>query len=191
MPRCSTLLLMAFSLLLQLPTMAEPADSIVDFKTPPLIEWRSINDGVMGGLSAGRLRRTEQGSAVFEGSVSLENNGGFASVRASLGELDLTSFEGLEIRFRGDGRKYRLRLRTDDGYDGIAYQATFETTGEDWEVARLPFLQFLPTYRGRMLRSQAMNPADIRQIGLMIADKQAGTFRLEIDWVRPFREETP
>ncbi len=191
MPRCPALLLIAFLILLCVPTMAEPVDPIVDFGTAPATEWRSINDGVMGGLSAGRLRRTERGSAIFEGSVSLENNGGFASVRATVGKLDLTSFEGLEIRFRGDGQKYRLRLRTDDGYDGIAYQATFETTGEGWEVVRLPFLQFLPTYRGRMLRTQAINVAEIRQIGLMIADKQPGTFRLEIEWVRPFRAETP
>ncbi len=191
MPRCTTLLLAAFSVLLCVPAMAESVDPIVDFRTAPPTEWRPINDGVMGGLSAGRLRRTERGSAIFEGSVSLENNGGFASVRASVGKLDLTAFEGLEIRFRGDGQKYRLRLRTDDGYDGIAYQATFETTDEDWEVARLPFNRFLPTYRGRTLRAQAIDVAEIRQIGLMIADQQAGAFRLEIEWVRPYRAETP
>ncbi len=191
MPRCPTLTLVSLAVALCVPTMAEPADPIVDFRTAPTPEWRSINDGVMGGLSAGRLRPTEQGSAIFEGSVSLENNGGFASVRASLGKLDLTPFEGLEVRVRGDGRKYRLRLRTDDGFDGIAYQAIFDTSTEGWEVVRLPFLQFLPTYRGRTLRAQAINLAEIRQIGLMVADKQAGAFRLEVEWVRPYRTGTP
>ena len=43
--------------------------------------WRSIDDVVMGGLSSSRMW-VEQGRAVFDGELSLENNGGFASVRS-------------------------------------------------------------------------------------------------------------
>ena len=45
------------------------------------LPWRSINDGVMGGLSSGGMR-LEDGIAVFSGTLSLENNGGFSSVRS-------------------------------------------------------------------------------------------------------------
>lgn len=54
------------------------------FETPVSTQlWQAINDGVMGGVSVSRLRFDSTGYAVFEGVVSLENNGGFASVRAS------------------------------------------------------------------------------------------------------------
>jgi hypothetical protein len=149
--------------------------------------WRAINDGVMGGLSQSGMSVTESGIGVFAGHVSLENNGGFASVRTSLGDTDLSAFSGLALRVKGDGRRYRLRLRTDNRFDGVAYQATFETSREGWQVVELPFDAFLPTYRGRTLRDvPPLNTAAIYQLGFMIADKQEGRFRLEIDWVRAY-----
>ena len=39
-----------------------------------------MNDGVMGGVSDGRFRVTERQTLEFYGTLSLENNGGFASV---------------------------------------------------------------------------------------------------------------
>ena len=48
------------------------------------IAWRITNDGVMGGLSRSAVH-TADGTLVFDGELSRENNGGFASV---LGALD-------------------------------------------------------------------------------------------------------
>jgi monofunctional biosynthetic peptidoglycan transglycosylase len=147
--------------------------------------WRAVDDVVMGGVSGSRLRLTGTGTGVFEGTVSLANNGGFASVRRPVGPLDLRGDRGLALRVRGDGQRYRLRLRTDDRFDGIAWQATFSTEDGVWRVVALPFESFEPSYRGR--RPQAAGPLDVsnvRQLGLMIADRQAGPFRLEIDWIR-------
>ena len=43
--------------------------------------WQAVNDGVMGGRSDGRFRLDDAGQMEFFGTLSLENNGGFASVR--------------------------------------------------------------------------------------------------------------
>jgi monofunctional biosynthetic peptidoglycan transglycosylase len=161
---------------------------VVEFGGSGSESWRAINDGVMGGLSQSGLTVTDSGVGVFAGHVSLENNGGFASVRTSLGETDLSAFEGLAVRVKGEGKRYRLRLRTDNRFDGVAYQATFETTRDEWQVVEIPFDRFVPTYRGRTLRDQPpLDTATICQLGLMIADKQAGRFRLEIEWVRAYK----
>jgi NADH dehydrogenase [ubiquinone] 1 alpha subcomplex assembly factor 1 len=146
--------------------------------------WIPINDGVMGGLSQSRIKATDNGTAVFSGIVSLENNGGFASVRAAFEAIDLSDYNSVVVRIFGDGKRYQLRLRTDNRYDGIAYQASFETTGGAWEEIEIPFSSFLPTYRGRRPRgARPLNTGNICQIGFMITDKQNGPFRLEIKWI--------
>jgi monofunctional biosynthetic peptidoglycan transglycosylase len=157
---------------------------LVDFSDARAGSWRPINDGVMGGLSTGALRLSEDGTGIFEGNVSFENGGGFASVRANLGRLDLSAYEGIEIRVRGDGHRYRLRLHTHRGMDGIAYQADFHSGVGEWHEVALPFAAFSPTFRGRTpAGAPPLDPATVEQIGLMIADRQAGPFRLEIGWI--------
>jgi monofunctional biosynthetic peptidoglycan transglycosylase len=167
-------------------TVQEPS-TIVDFHEDGGPEWRPVNDTVMGGESSCSLERTEEGTGLFTGDLSLENNGGFASVRAVLGPTDLSAYHGLRVRVRGDGRRYRLRLRTDDGFDGVAYQAKFPTEAGEWTEAELPFSGFGPTFRGRTLPGFApLDPARITQIAFMVADGQEGSFRLEIDSVRGY-----
>ncbi len=165
--------------------MADATDrEVVVFDGSAGLEWRVVNDGVMGGLSESRMIETPDRTALFEGRLSLENNGGFASVRAPLGPVDLSRFTGLSVRVRGDGRRYLLRLRTDDRFDGIAYQASFDADAGGWRTVDLPFSSFEPTFRGRTLPdAPRLDPGAIRQIGFMIADKKAGAFRLEIESV--------
>jgi NADH dehydrogenase [ubiquinone] 1 alpha subcomplex assembly factor 1 len=151
--------------------------------------WEEVNDLVMGGLSAGRVAVAD-GKAIFSGRVSLENFGGFASVRSLPREFDLVGCDGLIVRVRGDGRRYRLRLKTDDEYEGIAYQATFFTEPDQWLEARISFEEFFPVFRGRLVKgAPALDPARVRRIGFMIADRQEGLFRLEIGEVRAYRLE--
>lgn len=161
---------------------------LIDCKSPGVEKWfEVINDEVMGGLSEGRLMMTTEKTALFEGELSLENRGGFASVRAYIGDLLLNSFKGLAIRVKGDGKRYRLRVRTADASEGFAYQASFVTKSDTWITVHLPFSEFVPFFRGNVVPdAPALNPGDIRQIGLMIADKQSGPFRVEIEWIKAF-----
>jgi NADH dehydrogenase [ubiquinone] 1 alpha subcomplex assembly factor 1 len=144
-------------------------------------EWSAIDDSVMGGISTSRLRYDDNGHAVFEGIVSLERNGGFASVRSRPLPLGLPGAVNCVIELRGDGKRYKLNLRSDDAFDGINYQAALEPPCHEWSVLRLPLSAFLPSFRGRSLPGVALlDPASLRQIGLMIADRQAGPFALAV-----------
>jgi monofunctional biosynthetic peptidoglycan transglycosylase len=150
------------------------------------LPWRSINDGVMGGLSSGRMW-LEDDVAVFGGTLSLENNGGFSSIRSIPAEHGLAGKDGLVLRVRGDGRTYGLRLRTNDRFDGPSYQASLPTRDGEWTEVRIPFDTFQAVYRGRKVpRYPVLSPEKIRTFGLIIADKQPGDFRLELDWIQAY-----
>jgi len=155
---------------------------ILDMSPGP---WQAINDGVMGGISSGRMEQSGDGLR-FEGQLSLENNGGFASVRRPI-EDDLSEAAGVQLQVRGDGRTYQFRLRQDSRFDGVAWRAEFSTNG-DWQTVNLSFDDFIPVFRGRRVPDAGpVVPAAIRQIGFMLADKTAGAFALEIRSVA-FRE---
>lgn len=114
--------------------------AIIDFSSPgEQGRWEIINDFVMGGLSDSRFTITEDNTAIFQGTVSLENKGGFSSIRTHLQRFDLAGYKGFIFNVRGDGNNYRLRLRTDNAYEGIAYQAHFSTERDAWITVRLPF----------------------------------------------------
>jgi len=162
---------------------------VIDFKAVD-VPWRTVNDDVMGGVSRSRMRVTDDGTGVFEGELSLDNNGGFASVRALLGPTDLSGYAGIAVRARGDGRTYQLRFRLNDWFDGIAYRATFRP-GTDWTEIVIPFSDFIPTFRGRVLDDQPpLDPSAIQQLVFMIADKTPGAFRLEVDRVHAVGTES-
>ena len=140
--------------------------------------WQAVNDGVMGGVSSGRMVAEGEGLR-FEGVLSLENNGGFASVRRSI-EADLSRSGGVRLQVRGDGRTYQFRLRQDDRWDGIAWRAEFPTTGA-WQTVELTYDAFVPVFRGRRVPDAGpVVPARIRQVGFMLADKTAGEFALDV-----------
>ena len=157
---------------------------LIDFGVEPAGEWYIVNDGVMGGRSSSRLRAGENGVAVFAGNLSLENNGGFASVRTAVPEGALTGASRVLLRVRGDGKRYQLRLRPGRRMDGVAFGAGFETTAGEWTTVAVPLEAFQATYRGYRPRGVGpLDPSRIGQIGIMLSDKQEGPFRLEIDWI--------
>jgi monofunctional biosynthetic peptidoglycan transglycosylase len=164
-------------------------EKIIDFSNPEDRSlWTIVNDDVMGGRSTSLMRITDEGFANFAGILSLENNGGFASTRSSLLNRSLDGCDGLVIRVKGDGRSYRFRLRTSKDLDGVAYQREFQTTKGKWTELVLPFVEFVASYRGRLLPERGpVNPAEIRQVGILIADKKPGPFTLTIAWIASYR----
>jgi NADH dehydrogenase [ubiquinone] 1 alpha subcomplex assembly factor 1 len=146
--------------------------------------WQIVNDDVMGGVSTSSFS-VANGSAVFRGEVSLENNGGFASVRSSPIRQHLAGLDAFVVRVRGDGRRYKFTVRTETGFDTPVYQCAFTTKRGDWEVHRLSFQDFIPTFRGRVLTDvPQLNPARVTSVGFLISDRQDGPFRLQISWIR-------
>jgi NADH dehydrogenase [ubiquinone] 1 alpha subcomplex assembly factor 1 len=153
--------------------------------TASTADWSAIDDGVMGGASHSRLRHDPAGYAVFEGVVSLANGGGFASVRSRPSDLCFAGAGNCVLDVRGDGRRYKLSLRTDDAFDGVGYQAEFTPPAGAWAQVRLPVAAFLPTFRGRGVRgAPPLDAGRVRQAGLMVADGKAGPFALAIRSLR-------
>jgi monofunctional biosynthetic peptidoglycan transglycosylase len=160
-------------------TTSGGTEMFFDFSTAPA--WSSIDDGVMGGISRSRMA-IENGVAVFRGVLSLENNGGFASVRSQPAEHDLSGLSGISLRVKGDGKRYKLRLRTTASFDGVSYEAPLEPGDGEWQNVVIPFDAFRPTFRGRLVRDYPpLDPSLVKTFGIMIADKQEGPFRLEIE----------
>lgn len=157
--------------------------TLFDFSDPLAAAlWHPIDDTVMGGVSASQLRHDATGHAVFTGHVSLENNGGFASVRSQPGALGRQGVVAYLLQVRGDGKRYKLNLRTDDGFDGINYQARLDSPAGIWTRCRIAVADFVPTWRGRSVPDAApLDASRVRQVGLMIADRQQGRFDLAIE----------
>ncbi|MEQ8857571.1 MAG: CIA30 family protein [Pseudomonadales bacterium] len=145
--------------------------------------WETVDDGVMGGRSSSHMHGSD-GGLRFEGTVSLANGGGFASVRAPLG-VRLGDARGLALEVRGDGRRYQLRLRADGESRSIAWRCIFATSA-DWQTVTLAFSDFEPVFRGRRVAdAPCLDPRQMQLIGFMTADKAPGPFRLEIRCCRP------
>jgi hypothetical protein len=158
---------------------------LVDFDNDAdLAQWHAVNDVVMGGVSRSAFSLGEPGIARFAGRVSLENSGGFASVRTAPRAWDAAGAAAFVLRVRGDGRTYKLTLRTDDGFDGVQYQARFTLPAGEWREIRLPIESFAATFRGRTVPgAPLLDPGRVRALGLMISDRQAGAFELLVDWI--------
>jgi hypothetical protein len=173
--------------------MTELTIPIINFDNPlHQLSWKSIDDVVMGGRSQSQMVITTDKTALFEGRVSLENFGGFASVRSLPQEHDLSAFQGLKIRVRGDGRIYQMRLISSQNYAGINYVSEFRTQPNQWQEVRLPFRSFRATFRGMPVPlAPRLNTKHIYTFGFLIARKQAGNFRLEIDSIQAYQENKP
>lgn len=153
-------------------------------------QWRSIDDVVMGGISDSRFE-TNESIARFHGHVSLENNGGFASVRSLPRNWNLDGSPGLRLRVKGDGKQYKFCIKTDSNFDGVLYQARFQPAKDEWDTIELRFDDFVPTFRGRLVESAPpLNGADVRTLGFMISDKQSGMFELKIDWIHKMPKDS-
>lgn len=162
---------------------------VVVFDSPETTdEWRIINDVVMGGISKSNFTLNKNESAKFTGTLSPDNNGGFASVRTHVEENNLNDFDGVIIKSKGDGNLYNLRFRTDENYSGVSYQAKFKSNSKEWEEFKIPFKDFKPTFRGRLVPNQPeLKSNNIRQIGILIADNQFGDFELNIKWIKFYK----
>jgi monofunctional biosynthetic peptidoglycan transglycosylase len=152
--------------------------------------WYIVNDDVMGGISKSAVViDTDLQRLSFSGNLSLENNGGFASTRSQWTGYDLSAFDGIALRVRGDGNTYRFRIRTEETGPSIAYTSLFTTEAGVWKDVYLPFSEMVPLYRGFIIGAAGpLDPQSIRSFGLMLADKQQGEFSLEVDWINAVTE---
>lgn len=134
------------------------------------LAWGALDDVVMGGVSESTFIIDTTGgekggpAGLFKGVVSTTNNGGFTSIRTKNFSVpeDLSSYDGLELRLKGDGRRYKLIVRTSRDWDTVGYTASFDTTEGQWQSIRLPFSSFVPVFRARTVSDAP--PFDLRSI---------------------------
>lgn len=161
--------------------LAAAEKSVASFADDESLEaWRSVNDGVMGGVSKGGFKRTDKETLVFSGELSLANNGGFASIRMNPSDLGLAETTAVVIKAKGDGRTYWVDLRLADQPSASSYRAYLATTAGEWKETRIPYQEFKLQAFGQELPSKPVRPESINSVGLTIADKKEGAFSLEI-----------
>lgn len=159
---------------------------LFDFRNNDVLRWSPIDDVVMGGMSFSRIEPTGRNSARFFGMVSLENNGGFASVVSPDVRFDLSNANGLALHIYGDGKLYGFVIRCANNMR-IRYQAQFFTEPNVWETVYLPFSRFQPMIFGTILAgAPPMNISHITSCGLIISEKQFGEFTLELAWIASY-----
>jgi len=170
-----------------------PLQPLLDFVGPDAAQkWQAVNDGVMGGVSEGRFRITADKTMEFSGRLSLENNGGFASVRTKLSNFNIQGGDTLVVRVKGDGREYVLNIYTKTRRMAFSYRAPLPTTRDEWTEVSVPLDEFIPTSFGN--RVQGMGPVEpdqINSLGFMLSDKKPGPFKLEVEWMKITPAATP
>lgn len=151
-------------------------------------EWQTINDGVMGGISEGKFKITDKKTLEFYGTLSLERNGGFASVRMKAKKLGLEKGDVLLVRVRGDGREYSMNLHVPKPLVAFSYRATVQTKKDEWIEVKLPLDKFVATSFGRVVKDAGpVDPQEINGLGFLLGDKKAGTFKMEVESIKVMR----
>lgn len=153
---------------------------IFDFnKEVSLSGWRIIDDVVMGGVSEGKFKIDNEGNGVFYGNVSLENNGGFSSIRYNFNKIDVKKFNKIVLKVKGDGKKYQFRIKS-RYRDYYSYVSDFYTSNK-WEEIEINLSDMYPSFRGRKLNMENFSSQFIKEIAILISNKRNESFKIEID----------
>ena len=189
-------------------SMKRVSQSVFDFTQTDcdIAPWGSLDDVVMGGVSKGQialraLADPPEQAAMFSGVISTDNSGGFSSVRTRNFEppFDFAGWQGLRLRVKGDGQRYKFIARNSDGWDSPAYIYSFDTVADSWVTVEIPFAEMVATFRAKsMPDAPAFDPAKIYSFQLMLSkfeyDRQlnpnfsAGAFSLAIATIDVFRQ---
>ncbi len=148
-----------------------------------LNNWSIVNDDVMGGVSTSYLSLNDENNLIFNGNLSLKNNGGFASSRMVITKKTLAGIKSIKIRFKGDGNTYKLRLNQNNRR--VSYSCDFKSVKDKWDEVNISIKDFKPTWRGYTYNDYPPVDLDkINSLGLQISDKQEGLFQLEIKYIK-------
>ena len=138
----------------------------------------------MGGISHGSPARNKvTGNLKFWGSLSMENNGGFSTIRTEVAAGSFAGAKGVHVKVKGDGRQYKfMAMKEGKG----RYQIDLDTiAGEETDV-QIHFEDMEYWYWGwKKDNMPALGGDDVVAVGFMIADKNETPFELEIMTVSP------
>ncbi|MDC0571608.1 CIA30 family protein [Flavobacteriaceae bacterium] len=143
--------------------------------------WQVVDDVVMGGKSNSEILLNENENGFFKGNVSIENNGGFSSIRLNVNKIETTSHKTISLKLKGDGSEFQFRVKRSK-YERHSYIFNFKTTGK-WETIEIPLEEMIPSFRGFKLDISNFNQDEIQQIGFLKASKKNTPFQLEIRYI--------
>ena len=167
-------------LLSNIPKVSIAQDILFEFTNKTeLSNWKVVNDDVMGGISSSRLSVISDGKGEFSGNISLENNGGFASIRYNCGKIKLKNKTKITLRIKGDKKTYQLRIKAKKN-DYFSYIFPFETKGM-WENISINLSDMYPSFRGRRLNMNNYNENSIEEITFLIGNSKNQKFKFIID----------
>ena len=148
-------------------------------------DWNIINDGVMGGLSKGNIQFTNN-SLKFSGDVSLENNGGFSSLKSPFHSFDLSSAKKVEIKYRSVGHGIAVTLENSRQFYRPYYKLYLKETQGKWETLKVDIDEFKEYRLGRSIGRSVSTEilSSIRRIGFITSDKKEGSFEIEVDYLK-------
>ena len=164
---------------------APPEQTLYQFnQNVDLSAWEIQDDVVMGGRSQGALALNEAGNAVFTGTVSLENDGGFSSMQHAFEPIDVSKYRAIVIGLRGDGKRYQLRVEA-KANASHSYAYDFQTSG-DWQAIEIPFAEMYAIHHGDRLDLPNFPGKKLAHLQLLIGNGIAETFQLELDkiWLK-------
>jgi hypothetical protein len=133
----------------------------------------------MGGVSQGNFKLNENKNGLYFGNVSLQNNGGFSSLRYRFDKINVSTFSKVVLRVKGDGKDYQFRVK-DKYKNSYSYISLFKTSG-DWQRVEIKLSEMYPAFRGRKLEMDNFSSNFIEEIAILIGNKKAQHFQLEID----------
>ncbi|MEM9896520.1 MAG: CIA30 family protein [Bacteroidota bacterium] len=142
--------------------------------------WSVTNDGVMGGLSKGNIKASDNG-VIFFGEVSLKNFGGFTSYKSAFGQHDFSKFEKLSIRYRSTGHDMGFQIETNKQFFLPYFKANLPVS-EEWTTVTINLDRFqqyqMGDKTGNKLTSQDLK--EVVRIGFITNEKKEGSFSFEI-----------
>lgn len=149
--------------------------------------WRVVNDDVMGGVSKSKVE-VKENSILFSGTTSLDNNGGFSSIRTTFPKGDLKDCKTMTIKFRSPNtnRSFGLSLKDSQKYYIPYYKFMFQPKSDDWQVLKVNLKDFgyykISEKIGNEMPLDFLE--DVFNIALILSDGKEGTFQIEIDYIR-------
>lgn len=120
---------------------------------------------------------------------------GDISVESPTLDLNLSAFSGLVVRILGDGKQYRVVLRTSE-YEktGVQFEAVAQTKPNRWQTHRFPFSTFEAHVDGANVEGSTLTRLerrDVKQIALTYRRKPAdeGSFVVSMDYIKAYRAQ--
>jgi hypothetical protein len=144
-----------------------------------LSSWFVVDDGVMGGLSQGSIALNEEGNIIYTGVVRIENNGGFSSIHHKFATKDVSKYNFVVLKIKGDGKNYQFRIKSETS-QGFYYINSFKTAGSQ-ETIKLRLDSFYPSFRGYKIDKPNYPGRVMEEIAFLIGNKQKESFSLEIE----------